>query len=362
MRVIISGGGTGGHIFPAISIADELKQRFPDAEILFVGAEHRMEMTRVPQAGYDIKALPISGFQRKLSLENVKTLFRIFKSLRKSKEILTNFKPDIAIGVGGYASGPLLYAAQKKKIPTLIQEQNSYAGITNKILAKQATKICVAYDNMERFFPKDRIVFTGNPIRPAIQNIAATPKESYSFFGLDSSLKTIVVVGGSLGARTLNESVEAHIETIKNAGVQVVWQTGKAFYQKALQLTEHCSTIKVYDFIQRMDYAYTVADIIVSRAGAGTISELCVVGKPCIFVPSPNVSEDHQTKNAQALVSKQAARMIPDNKAQEELFATAIDMLNDSKLMEQLSERITQLATPRAAQAIVDEITNMLHI
>lgn len=360
MKVIISGGGTGGHIFPAVSIADELTKRIPNVEILFVGANNRMEMEKVPQAGYSIVGLPISGFQRKLSLQNVKTMCNIVKSLRKAHKIIKDFKPDIAVGVGGYASGPMLYAAQKRGIPTLIQEQNSYAGVTNKLLAKRVRKVCVAYDGMETFFRPETIVYTGNPVRPAIQNISCGLQESLDFFGLQPNVKTILVVGGSLGARTLNHSVAASVQKIADAGVQVIWQTGKAYFEEAKQIAKSYSSIKVYDFIKNMDFAYTAADVIISRAGAGTISELCIVGKPCVFVPSPNVTEDHQTKNAEALVAKQAAILIPDAKAIHTLFETTIALMNDSAKMQQLATHIKELAIPNAAEKIVNEIVKIV--
>lgn len=356
MKVIISGGGTGGHIFPAVSIADELTKRIPNVEILFVGANNRMEMEKVPQAGYSIVGLPISGFARKLSFKNVQTMCNIVKSLRKARKIIKEFKPDIAVGVGGYASGPMLYAAQRAGIPTLIQEQNSYAGVTNKILGKRVHKVCVAYDNMEKFFHAHTIVYTGNPVRPAIQNIQCSLAESLEFFGLQPNTKTILVVGGSLGARTINESVAASVEKIAQAGVQVIWQTGKTYYEQAKQVAQAYPNIKVYDFIKNMDYAYTAADVIISRAGAGTISELCIVGKPCVFVPSPNVTEDHQTKNAQALVAKQAALMIADSEAKHKLFDRTLQLLQQSEQMQELSTNIKALAIPNAAEKIVNEI------
>ena len=356
MKVIISGGGTGGHIFPAISIAEQLKKVVPNVEILFVGANNRMEMEKVPQAGYNIIGLPISGFQRKLSLQNVKTMINIVKSLRKAKKIIREFKPDIAVGVGGYASGPMLYAAQRHGIPTVIQEQNSYAGITNKILGSRVQKVCVAYDNMERFFKPKTIVFTGNPVRPAIQNITCGRQESLDFFGLESNKKTILVVGGSLGARTINHSVTESLQIIKDSNVQVIWQTGKGYYEEAKKVAENYPSVKVYDFIKNMDYAYTSADIIISRAGAGTISELCIVGKPCVFVPSPNVSEDHQTKNAQALVSKNAAIMISDAESKKKLFHTTLELLGNESRIREIATNIKALAIPNAAEKIVNEI------
>jgi UDP-N-acetylglucosamine--N-acetylmuramyl-(pentapeptide) pyrophosphoryl-undecaprenol N-acetylglucosamine transferase len=359
MKAIISGGGTGGHIFPAISIAEQLKKVVPNIEILFVGAIGRMEMEKVPQAGYKIIGLPISGFQRKFSLKNITTLINIFKSLRQAKKIIKDFKPDIAIGVGGYASGPMLYAAQKKGIPTVIQEQNSYAGITNKILAKRVQKVCVAYDGMERFFKPKTIVKTGNPVRPQIQNIKCNKAEAYEHFGLNPDLKTILVVGGSLGARTVNQSVIASLDFIKENNIQVLWQTGKIYYEDAKQKAQGYNDVIVLDFIKQMDFAFTVADVIISRAGAGTISELCIVGKPCVFVPSPNVSEDHQTKNAQALVNKNAAIMIADNDSVNQLFVTSIALLNNETQMQELAKNIQSLAIPNSAELIVNQILDI---
>ena len=360
MKVIISGGGTGGHIFPAISIAEQLKKVQPDVEILFVGAENRMEMEKVPQAGYKIIGLPISGFQRKFSLKNIQTFINIFKSLRKARKIIKEFKPDIAVGVGGYASGPMLFAAQRKGIPTLIQEQNSYAGVTNKILGKRVEKVCVAYDNMEKFFNPETIVYTGNPVRPAIQNITCGKQESLHLFELDNTKKTVLIVGGSLGARTINQSVSDNLEFIADQKIQVIWQTGKSYFERAKKEAAKYDSIKVFDFIKQMDYAFTAADIIISRAGAGTISELCIVGKPCIFVPSPNVSEDHQTKNAQALVNKNAALMITDANSRKDLFNATIALLQNSNQMESLSQNIKKLAIPNAAELIVNEILQIV--
>lgn len=360
MKAIISGGGTGGHIFPAISIAEQLKKVVPDVEILFVGANNRMEMEKVPQAGYKIIGLPISGFKRSLSLKNITTVINIFKSLRKARRIIKEFNPDIAIGVGGYASGPMLFAAQSNNIPTIIQEQNSYAGVTNKILGKRVKKVCVAYDNMERFFNPETIVYTGNPIRPAIQNITCTKQESLDFFNLSNSKKTILIVGGSLGARTINISIGKNLEYFTKQNIQVIWQTGKGYYEEAKKQATEFENVKVFDFIKQMDMAFTAADIIISRAGAGTISELCIVGKPCIFVPSPNVSEDHQTKNAQALVNKNAAILIKDTEAVEKLGKAAVDLIEDENKIQSLSTEIKKLAIPNAAELIVNEILKLI--
>ena len=361
-KIIISGGGTGGHIFPAISIANALKITYPDADILFVGAENRMEMERVPAAGYPIKGLPVSGFDRKNLLKNIKVLFDLGRSMVKAKRIIRTFKPDVAIGVGGYASAPVLRAASAFGIPTLIQEQNSYAGVTNKLLAKKASCICVAYDDMERYFPKDKIVKTGNPVRQDL--FAVVPKEpkAYAYFGLEPDKKTILIVGGSLGARTINQSVIAHLESLVTSGVQVIWQTGKYYIEEAEQAAKAFKTRKlvVTAFVSRMDYAYAVADVVVSRAGAGSISELCLLAKPAVLVPSPNVAEDHQTKNAMALVKKDAAILIKDGEAIEKMIPEALRLLSDEKKMAALSKNILKLAEKNSAERIVQEVSNLL--
>ena len=361
-KFIISGGGTGGHIFPAISIANALKITYPDADILFVGAENRMEMERVPAAGYPIKGLPVSGFDRKNLLKNIKVLFDLGRSMVKAKRIIRTFKPDVAIGVGGYASAPVLRAASAFGIPTLIQEQNSYAGVTNKLLAKKASCICVAYDDMERYFPKDKIVKTGNPVRQDL--FAVVPKEpkAYAYFGLEPDKKTILIVGGSLGARTINQSVTAHLESLVTSGVQVIWQTGKYYIEEAEQAAKAFKTRKlvVTAFVSRMDYAYAVADVVVSRAGAGSISELCLLAKPAVLVPSPNVAEDHQTKNAMALVKKEAAILIKDGEAIEKMIPEALRLLSDEKKMAALSKNILKLAEKNSAERIVQEVSNLL--
>ncbi len=363
MRVIISGGGTGGHIFPALSIAEALKKRFPNVEILFVGAENRMEMEKIPAAGYPIIGLPVAGFDRKNLLRNIGVLMKLQKSLHLAKKTLKDFRPGIAIGVGGYASGPTLKMASKLGIPTLIQEQNSYAGVTNKLLAKKASKICVAYDGMERFFPKEKIVLTGNPVR---QNLLAKVEDklaAYAFFGLDPKKKTILVVGGSLGARTINNSIVGDIDKLAKSDVQVLWQSGK-IYHEALKnkLAEkgNPATIHLNDFISRMDLAYAVADLVVSRAGAGSISELCLLGKAAILVPSPNVAEDHQTKNALALVNKEAAILIKDAEAEQQLVNEALKDVQDTPLLEKLSANVGRLALPDSAEHIVDEIVKIV--
>ena len=325
-RIIISGGGTGGHIFPAISIANSIKNADKSAEILFVGAKGKMEMEKVPIAGYKIVGLPVRGFQRKFTLKNFSVIYRLFISMIKAKKILKTFKPDIVVGVGGFASGPILRAAVKKNIPTLIQEQNSYAGVTNRILAKSVDRICVAYDVMERFFPEDKIIKTGNPVRQKLLNSAIKKEDGLLFFELEANKRTILVLGGSLGALTINESIANNLEKIIEAKVQLIWQTGKEYYPKAKELVDKLNNpaIKVKDFISRMELAYTVADVVVSRAGASTVSELTLIKKPAILIPSPNVAEDHQTKNAMALIKNDAAMMIPDKEAREQLVDEAL--------------------------------------
>ena len=364
IHVIISGGGTGGHIFPAISIANAIKARWGDAEILFVGATDRMEMERVPAAGYKIIGLPVAGFNRNNLLKNIPVLFKLLKSMRLARKIINNFKPDIAIGVGGYASGPTLKAAASKGVPTLLQEQNSYAGVTNKMLAKQATKICVAYEGMERFFPKSKIVLTGNPTRQDLAISDQNREKGYEFFNLDPTKKTILMLGGSLGARTLNESIVSAFSMLKkNDNVQIIWQCGKYYYGDMLQLKadgEIPPNVHLFDFVSRMDFAYSVADLVISRAGAGSISEFCLLAKPVILVPSPNVAEDHQTKNAQALVSKNAAVMVADKNASTELFDTALHLLNDNEKLNELSENIAKMALPNAAEKIVEEVSKIV--
>lgn len=363
LRFIISGGGTGGHIFPAISIANAIRERWSDAEILFVGAEGRMEMERVPSAGYKIVGLSVAGFNRKSLIKNISVVFKLLKSMNKARKIITDFNPDVAIGVGGYASGPVLRAATSKRIPTLIQEQNSYAGVTNKILSKKASKICVAYDNMERFFPKDKIVLTGNPTMQDLRVTEANIQEGYDFFKLDPQKKTVLMVGGSLGARTLNESIVSAFELIKQSDIQVIWQCGKFYYEemKILQSKDIIpKNVLLLDFVSRMDYAYSIADLVISRAGAGSISEFSILEKSVILVPSPNVSEDHQTQNAMALVKHGAAIMITDKEAKEKLFPTAIDLITDSDKLESLSQNIAKLAQFNSADRIVDEIEKLI--
>ncbi len=363
LKVIISGGGTGGHIYPAIAIANELKARNPQTEILFVGAKGRMEMEKVPKAGYPIKGLWISGIQRKISIDNLSFPFKVISSLLEAKKIIKEFKPDIAIGVGGYASGPLLYAASGMKIPCLVQEQNSHAGLTNKWLAKRVQKICVAYQGMEKFFPKDKIILTGNPVRSDILDIKNKRQEAFDLFQLDANQRTIFSVGGSLGARSINESIAANLDLIKNAGIQLLWQTGKPYFEEAKQKVKEAglsAVIKVCDFIYQMDMAYSLADVVISRAGALAISELCIVGKPTIFVPYPLASEDHQTKNAMALVEKNAAMCIKDTEAKSTLISEAINLLDDLKKSETFSNNILQLAKPNASKEIIEEVLKLV--
>lgn len=362
LRVIISGGGTGGHIFPAVSIANAIKRQHPQAEILFVGALGRMEMQRVPAAGYEIKGLPICGFDRKNMLKNVKVLFKIWKSQRMAKRIINDFKPMVAVGVGGYASGPTLNQAAKMGIPCLIQEQNSYAGVTNKLLAKKASKICVAYDGMERFFPVDKIIKTGNPVRQALIETKVSKDEAVRSLGLNPAKKTILLVGGSLGARTINESVMQHLDLVEKADAQFVWQTGKYYNAKInenLKTRKAIPNLKVTDFISDMGTAYRAADLVISRAGASSISEFCLIGKPVILVPSPNVAEDHQTKNAMALVDKQAALYVKDADAPATLLRLAIETVKDEAKLKELSENIKRLALPDSADTIANEVVKL---
>lgn len=359
-RVVISGGGTGGHIFPALSIADALRRRL-DAEILFVGAENRMEMTRVPEAGYEIIGLPVAGFDRKRLWRNISVLFKLFRSLRKSRKIISDFKPDIAIGVGGYASGPTLKAAQRAGIPTLLQEQNSYAGVTNKLLGEKAGKICVAYDGMERFFPADRIVKTGNPIRKALLSYSKSVKEAREAFGLDPERPVLLVVGGSLGALTLNESMEKGIKSIADKGIQVIWQTGKNFGDRGPAAARGIKGVVVTPFISDMASAYRAADLVVGRAGAGSISELQVLGKPVILVPSPNVAEDHQTHNARALSERGAAVLVTDAEARDILVDTAIGLIGDKKKLADMQACILEMGIADSDERIADEVCTLLN-
>ena len=363
LRVIISGGGTGGHIFPAVSIANAVKAMRPDAKILFVGALGRMEMQRVPAAGYEIKGLPICGFDRKNLLKNVKVLYKIWKSQRMAKKIIKDFRPQVAVGVGGYASGPTLNKAAAMGIPCLIQEQNSYAGVTNKLLAKKAEKICVAYEGMERFFPAEKIILTGNPVRQALLETTITREDAIRSFGLDPEKKTILLVGGSLGARTINESMLRHLDLIKESGLQFIWQTGKYYSAEIAERLkgQEIPNLKVTDFITDMGSAYRAADLVISRAGASSISEFCLIGKPVILVPSPNVAEDHQTKNALALSTRGAAIYIKDAEAPETLLQTAIDTVNDADKLKSLSENVLKLALPDSANIIAKEVIALAH-
>lgn len=359
-RIVISGGGTGGHIFPALSIAEALKRRL-DAEILFVGAENRMEMTRVPEAGYEIVGLPVAGFDRRKLWRNFGVLRKLMKSMGMARRIIRDFNPDIAIGVGGYASGPILKAAQKKGVPTLIQEQNSYAGVTNKLLGKKAAKICVAYDGMERFFPGNKIVKTGNPIRKSLLEYGKGKEEACKSFGLDPEKETVLVVGGSLGARTLNEAMEAGASRLADKGVQVIWQTGKNFGDRGLKAVKGLKGMVVTEFIKDMAAAYTAADLVVGRAGAGSISELEALGKAAVLVPSPNVAEDHQTHNARALSERGAAVLVTDAEAPEVLVNTVLSLLSDKKRMTGMECEIRKLGVARSDELIADEVVGLLN-
>lgn len=359
LRIIISGGGTGGHIFPAVSIANALKEQHPDTEILFVGAEGRMEMQRVPAAGYKIIGLPVAGFDRKHLLKNIGVLIKLVRSQLKARKIIRDFKPHAAVGVGGYASGPTLKVAGGMGIPTLLQEQNSYAGVTNKLLAKQAKKICVAYEGMERFFEKDKIILTGNPVRQNLLNTTLSREEAIRSFGLSPEKKTVLIVGGSLGARTINRCVMHGLERIKQSGVQFIWQTGKFYIDEAKACVAQAGDMPMLhttDFIGDMAAAYRAADLVISRAGAGSISELCLLEKPVILVPSPNVAEDHQTKNALALVNKEAALYIKDSEAEEKLLDLAIRTVSETETLNHLSMNIAKLAFRDSANIIANEV------
>ena len=362
LRIIISGGGTGGHIFPAISIANAIMELHPETEILFVGAEGRMEMQRVPAAGYSIKGLPVAGFDRKNLLKNIPVLIKLFKSQRLARKIIKNFRPHAAVGVGGYASGPTLKVAGNLGIPTLLQEQNSYAGVTNKLLAKQAKKICVAYEGMERFFEKDKIILTGNPIRQGLRNHNMTREEAISTFGLNPNKRTILILGGSLGARTINQCLINNLDKIKSSDVQFIWQTGKIYIEEARAAEAQVGKLPmlyITDFISDMATAYSAADLVISRAGAGSISEFCLLQKPVILVPSPNVAEDHQTKNALALVNKNAALYVKDAEARELLLDKAIEAVNQKELLQNLSKNIAELAFTDSANIIAKEVIKL---
>ena len=362
-RIIISGGGTGGHIFPALSIADAIKAKQPDAKILFVGADNRMEMQRVPDAGYEIVGLPIAGFDRKNLLKNIKVLWKIFKSQRMARKVIKKFAPQVAVGVGGYASGPTLKMAASMGIPTLIQEQNSYAGVTNKILAKGARLICVAYEGMERFFPKERILLTGNPVRKNLLEMRANRKEAMKAMQLDENKKCVLIVGGSLGARSINEGIMANIEKIrKNSDIQFIWQTGKLYFEEMKRRAAEAGkpeNLIITDFVSNMGNALSAANLVVSRAGAGSISEFALLGKAVILVPSPNVSEDHQTKNAMALVDKDAAIYVADANVNEELIDKAVETVNDTMKIALLEANIQKMGKPNAASEIADEVLKL---
>ena len=361
-KVIISGGGTGGHIFPAIAIANKIKEKYPSCDILFVGAEGKMEMEKVPQAGYKIIGLPIRGIQRKLTLKNLTVPFKLISSLWKAKKIIKEFKPDVAIGVGGYASAATLKMAARVGVPTLVQEQNSFPGITNKWLAKNAKKICVAYDGLDRFFPTFKIVKTGNPVRNEVVQIEGKREEAFKFFGLDNSKKTVLVIGGSLGAGTINISFKENIKQLIENDIQVIWQCGKGYIKNLTIFNDELNSKYVFlsDFIYKMDLAYAAADVIVSRAGAMSVSELCIISKPTILVPSPNVSEDHQTKNAMALVNINAAVLVKDSEAKQKLIPQIIELFNDSVQQKSLSIQINKLGISDAADRILIEIENIV--
>jgi UDP-N-acetylglucosamine--N-acetylmuramyl-(pentapeptide) pyrophosphoryl-undecaprenol N-acetylglucosamine transferase len=362
LKVIVSGGGTGGHIFPAVSIANEIRERFPETEILFVGALGKMEMERVPAAGYRIIGLPVMGFPRKPSFKMVTFFLKLFQSMRLANKIITDFNPDVAIGVGGFASGPVLKAAVRKGVPAVLQEQNSYAGVTNKLLSAKVNKICVAYPNMERYFPAEKIVLTGNPIRKNLIDVVVSKTEAFEYFKLNAEKPVVLIVGGSLGARTLNESVMANLELIRESEVQIIWQTGSYYYKEMLErLGTNCpKNLQPMEFVSQMDLAYAVADVVISRAGAGTISELCLLGKPSVLVPSPNVAEDHQTKNAMSLVENQAALLIKDADSKRELLIETFKLLADKNRLISLSENIKKLSRPNAAKDIVDVILEVV--
>ena len=359
-KIILSGGGTGGHIYPAIAIANELKRRFPDAEFLFVGAKDRMEMDKVPQAGYKIEGLWISGIQRELTLKNLSFPFKLISSLYKARKIINRFKPDVVIGTGGFASGPLLQVASSKGIPSLIQEQNSYPGITNKLLSKNANKICVAYDGLERFFPENKIIKPGNPVRQGLLSIDSKREKAIAHFELSKEKKTLVVLGGSLGARRINELIEKEFDFILTQNIQIIWQCGKLYYDK-YKIYDNTKNIQVHDFINDMDLAYAAADIIISRAGASSVSELCIVGKPVIFIPSPNVAEDHQTKNAMAIVNEKAALVINEADLEVDFENTFSQLMASLEKQEELSTNIKKLALVDATKHIVDQVEKLLN-
>lgn len=359
-KIMLSGGGTGGHIFPAVAIANKIKEIFPNAQILFVGALGRMEMEKVPASGFQIVGVPIAGLQRKLSLSNLKLPWLLFKSIRQTFKIISEFKPDAVVGTGGYASAPLLYAAGLKKIPYLIQEQNSFAGITNKILSKKAGKICTAYEGMEQFFPKEKIIMTGNPVRKVIEDCRGLREEGRSYFKLQPQFKTILVIGGSLGARTINQALSAGIAQLAQGGVQVIWQTGKGYFEQAKKdAAVFGDQVQVFDFIARMDLAYAAADLVISRAGASSVSEICLAGLPSILVPSPNVAEDHQTKNAMALVKKQATLLVKDQEASSKLISESLRLITDSNELKRLGDNALGMAFKNSAEIIAKEVLTL---
>lgn len=367
MKAIISGGGTGGHIFPAIAIANAIKHRWPEAELLFIGAQGRMEMEKVPAAGYKIEALPIAGLQRSLKpkamWQNLQLPFKVLRSQCKVKRIIRQFQPDVVVGVGGYASQPTLECASRMGLPTLLQEQNSYPGLTNKTLAKRARKICVAYEGLERFFPAEKIVLTGNPVREAIEKSTVSRQEGLQAFDLSPERRTILSVGGSLGARSINNMILAHLNLFRERDIQILWQTGRWQYDEAREAVEKAGVgewVKVHQFIQRMDQAYAASDLVISRAGAIAISELCLVGKPCVLIPSPNVAEDHQTKNAMALVTKGAALMVRDEECKEKGLSVVLDLLGSHTKQEQMSAAIRRMGRPDAAERIAEEIAAII--
>ncbi len=362
-KILLSGGGTGGHIFPAVAIANKLKEKYPQSEILFVGAKGRMEMEKVPAAGYDIEGLWISGFQRRLTLGNLSFPLKLVSSLCKAKRIIKKFKPDVAIGTGGYASGPLLFQASKKGVPTLILEQNSYPGVTNRILSKSVDVICVAHEGMEKYFPKDKMVVTGSPIRKEILEMKVDKKDAVKFFNVEEDKPVLLIVGGSQGARGINLAVKENLKKILDAGVQVIWQTGKAFYPEAVKVTRESSAagrVKVYEFINKMDYAYAVADVVVSRAGAIALAEIVAVGKPAIFIPLPTAAEDHQTKNALTLAENGAALLLKEKDAIEKLAETVIDLINSEEKKQEIKNKLEKFKTPDATGKIVEQVEKLM--
>jgi UDP-N-acetylglucosamine--N-acetylmuramyl-(pentapeptide) pyrophosphoryl-undecaprenol N-acetylglucosamine transferase len=359
-KIILSGGGTGGHIYPAIAIANELKSRFPKAEFLFVGAKGRMEMEKVPQAGYEIEGLWITGIQRKLTLKNLSFPFKLISSVFKSRSIIKKFKPDIAIGTGGFASGPLLYVAASKSLPTLIQEQNSYPGITNKLLSKKAHKICVAYDGLERFFPKDKIIKTGNPVRSDLLSLTDLTPQGKAHFGVSSNKTTLLVLGGSLGARRVNQLIESKLDFFKSQNIELIWQCGKLYYDEYKKYSEQ-ENVQVHAFLNKMNMAYAASDIIISRAGASSVSELCIVGRPTLFIPSPNVAEDHQTKNAQAIADSEGAILIKESALEDTFESVFSELIQSKSTQERLSNNIKTLALVNATKDIADEVEKLLN-